>query len=127
MSEKTVDWNGDVQVSGDDGKSWMPVRVLAQDVDGRLPIAVTFLWNGVRRTFVMPPCDVVGVWQFRNTPAQPVPFEFTRWVNVYRANSGEFWEGGSYGSRETAESNRYGSGVTVPVTIRGEWKEESNG
>ena len=126
---RPIDWTKPVQVSdGQIGSNWRPVRVLATDLEGDEPIVVSFECSNRHRTLFRMKADCSDTaWQFRNTPAPPVPFEFTRWVNVRRRDDGTFHDGGQvYADADTAARGLSTKFVTVPVTIRGEWKDEES-
>ena len=127
----TIDWTKPVQASrwGINNK-WRDVEIWRTDARGTCPVIGIVRDGRFDEVFS---CDIGGLysasWQFRNTPAPPVTFEFTRYVNVRRRDDGTFHDGGQvYADADSAARGLSNKFVTVPVTIRGEWKDgESNG
>ena len=126
-AKSTIYWNKPIEARFDRDDQWREAVVLTTKLKGYRSVAIA-VEVGFGREHDLFRCDREGSnvqrgdsdcrLAIRNVPAAPVPFEFTRWVNVYQGcdKQGNF----CFPSKEEAE--------TVPVTIRGEWKEEeSNG
>ena len=120
-----IDWTKPVQARSRTGGDWRTIDVLRTDVKSDWP--VVFIWTYDDGNQFPITCTLNGCgcdFQFRNTPAPPVPFEFTRWVNVYKREDGLLSVGACLfdTQQEGAVMAARQSCVTVPVTIRGEWK-----
>lgn len=133
MPKNEIDWGKPVEAKFGEGE-WAKCHVFETELEGTRPIVVGIFVPGgpvgIPTVFAMPDVANYGAWQFRNVPPAPVPFEFTHsWANVYRRQDGTFYAGCLYATEQMAR----GCGetkqphTTVPVTIRGEWRENGNG
>lgn len=126
-----IDWEKPVQASYGDGR-WLPARVALTDLkdkEGRtILLAIEHAPGDEVAVYVRPDLDGGCAPLVRNTPAPPVPFEESRWMNATVTTQGIVLLGiDTYRSRNQAASYCCTGYTPVPVTIRGEWKDGDNG
>lgn len=128
MPKNEIDWGKPVEASYDGGKRWCPARVLCTDFKGGCSSIVVAIEasSGLEGIQTFTPDQTFTHTKIRNVPAPPVPLEFTRWVNVYKSDDGKNNIGSFHRTESSARAVLGPFGVTVPVTIRGEWKENED-
>lgn len=132
MSE-SIDWTKPVQARAPSRSGeWQSVRIICTDRKCRAGHSIVCLWefDGEESVYYIRRDGLNGFGlEFRNVPPAPVPFEESRFMNIAVQDGGIIgMDPQAYVSHDLAASYRRPNFVTVPVTIRGEWKpqEDSN-
>lgn len=128
-AKQKIDWTKPVQARRRHTEAeWRNIEVLRTDIKSPWPVLFIIVLEDGSQAQITCTHDGEGChFEFRNTPAPPVPFEVKRWFNIYRSG-GMFLIDSYYDTEECARSRARRNSletVTVPVTIRGEWKQDT--